>query len=514
MSPKLKNSARRRALIRLATLRRVGSPIWAPHPENEPQCEAFESEADEILFGGAAGGGKSDLLIGKALTRHRKAVIFRRQEKDAKALVDRAGEIVGDFGDWVGKDRAYQTRDGREVEFGHCSRPGDERSWMGRPHDMKGFDELAHFVEQQYIFLSAWLRSTDPSQRCQVISASNPPTTAEGAWIIRRWGPWLDRRHPNPAESGELRWFATIDGKDTEVAGAEPFEHTGTNGKTETITPRSRTFIPATLDDNPYYRRSGYKAVLQALPEPLRSILLEGRFDAALEDDPWHVIPTAWVEAAQQRWQPVPPGPMSAAGVDVALGGRAQTVISRRHGDWFNELLTYSGAETPTGVAAAGLVAQALRDGAPAQVDTIGVGVACYEHLGNIGIPTAAMDARKATEAKDMSGQLGFVNQRSLWWWSMREALDPESELNLALPPDNELLADLCAPKWRPVPRGIQVELKEDIEQRLGRSIDKGDAVVMALPQMLPPGGKKNRRANRPQRANSGYQPHRWRQHA
>ena len=502
--------ARQRAITRLATLRRVGSPVWAPHPENLPQCQAFDSESDEILYGGAAGGGKSDLLLGLGLTRHRKAVVFRRQEKDAKGLIDRAGEILGDFGRWIGKDRAYRTNDGREVEFGHCSRPGDEQAWQGRPHDLKAFDELPHFTESQYLFLSAWLRSVDPKQHCQVVSGANPPTTAEGAWIIRRWGPWLDRKHPNPAAPGELRWFATIDGQDTEVASPEPFEHTDTNGKTETITPRSRTFIPAKLDDNPYYRRSGYKAVLQALPEPLRSILLEGRFDAALDDDPWQVIPTAWVEAAQERWTPAAPGPMSAAGIDIALGGRAQTVIARRHGDWFDQLLIYPGAETPTGVAAAGLVVKALRNGAPAQVDTIGVGVACFEHLDGLGVPAAPMDARKATDAKDAAGQLGFMNQRAHWWWSMREALDPDGGSRLCLPPDPELMADLTAPKWEPVPKGIRIELKEDIEHRLGRTIDRGDAVVMALPQMLPVGGRKAR-SKSPLRANSGYSPHRWR---
>jgi len=66
----------------------------------------------------------------------------------------------------------------------------------------------------------------------------------------------------------------------------------------------------------------------------------------------------------------------------------------------------------------------------------------------------------------------------------MREALDPETGSNIALPPDPELLADLSAPKYEPTIRGVKIESKEDVQERLGRSTDKGDACVMALPMI------------------------------
>nr|MDJ0896927.1 terminase [Alphaproteobacteria bacterium] len=457
------------------------------------------------------GGGKSDLLLGTALTRHHKAIVFRKQKLDAKALIDRADAILGDFGHWSGPNRCYATRDGRELEFGHCSRPGDEQSHQGRARDFYGFDELAHFTEAEYVFITGWLRSTDPNQRCRIIGASNPPLTAEGAWLIRRWAPWLDRNHPNPALPGELRWFATIDGKDTEVAGPEPFDHTGKDGKTERIEPRSRTFIPAKLEDNPYYARSGYRSVLQAMPEPQRSALLEGRFDAAMLDDAWQVIPTAWIEAAMARWVDRKPGPMDTAGVDPARGGAANMVIAPRHGDWFAPLVSIEGREVPTGVAAAGHVIRHLRDGAVVQVDVIGVGASCYDQLDEMNVTCAPMIASAKSHAKDRSGALGFVNRRAEWWWGMREALDPETGDDLALPPDSELKADLTAPTWQPTLQGIKVEAKEDIEDRLGRSVDKGDAVVMALPQEKPKASVA-RQQRRPTKQNSGYSPHRWRQ--
>lgn len=465
-------------------------------------------EGKIFVTGNSAGGGKSDLVIGTAVTRHKKAIVFRKQYSDAKGLIDRAGEVLGDFGRWSGKDHSYKTNDRRELEFGHCARPGSEQHYQGRAHDYKGFDELPHFSEYEYLFLSGWLRSSDPKQRCRIVSAGNPPMTAEGRWIIRRWAPWLDKNHPNPAKSGELRWFASIDGKDTEVAGPEPFQHTDRAGKVETIIPRSRTFIPSRVQDNPYYRNSGYISVLQSMPEPLRSALLYGDFAASMEDDPWQVIPTAWVDAAMARWQPKPPGPMDTMGADPAMGGRDTMELAPRHGDWFGQLVSLPGVDVPTGTAAAALVVRHLRDGAVVQVDTIGIGAACYEHLQGMGVAVYAMDARNATDKTDRSGTLKFVNSRAQWWWEMREALDPEKGDNLSLPPSPELRADLTAPKWEPTVRGIKIESKEDIRERLQRSTGKGDAVIMALPQMILK-NKDARKKNRPARANSKYNVHR-----
>jgi len=475
---------------------------------------AMESEADELLYGGSAGGGKSDLLLGLGLTQHKKGVVFRKQKNDAKALIDRANEIVGTYGSWSAKDRSYITQDGRELEFGHVSRPGDEQSQQGRPRDFYGFDELAHFHKHEYTFITAWLRSADPHQRCRIVAASNPPLTAQGFWMIERWAPWLDDKHPNPAKPGELRWFATLNGKDTEVTGPEKFEHTNDDGEVELIEPLSRTFIPATLDDNPYYRNTGYRAILQALPEPMRSALLKGLFTAAMTDDAMQVIPSAWIQAAMDRWEPDGGRdiPMSTMGVDIAMGGPAKTVRSRRHGHWYAELLVTDGADTPTGASAAGLIASEIRDGAPIQIDVIGVGAAAYEQLDGLGAHVVAMDAREATEERDRSNALRFFNSRAWWWWEMREALDPDTGDNLALFPDPELKADLAAPTWSPTPRGIKIEMKEEVEDRLGRPVDKGDAVIMALPQMAMPRGAKSPRGA-PKHApapDNDYDPHKF----
>ena len=464
----------------MAQLRGIGPPLWAPHPDNKPQIAAYESLADETLFGGAAGGGKTDLLVGTALTHHRRSIIFRREYEQLKGIIDRTREVVEHRGRYNGQDKIWRLDDGRVLELGAVKDPGDEQKFQGRPHDFKGFDELAHFTEGQYRFLIGWNRTADPDQRCRVIAASNPPATAEGEWIIRRWAAWLDPNHPNPAKPGELRWYATIDGKDCEVPGPEPFEHNG-----EMITPRSRTFIPARVQDNPYLMATEYVATLQALPEPLRSMMLEGRFDVGREDDPWQVIPTAWIRLAQERWErtPKPKLPMLAAGVDVAAGGEAETVISPRRGVWFDEQIAHPGKDTPDGPVTSAAIISVLRDGAQVNIDVSGGwGNSAFDHLKQAGVPVYGCNGAMKSEGRSRDGKLGFRNKRAEWWWSFREALDPDYGEDICLPPDPGLRADLAAPRWVLQAGGmIKIESKPDIIKRLGRSPDKGDSAVYSL---------------------------------
>ena len=453
--------------------------LWLPLAG--PQMRAYLSDADELYYGGAAGGGKTDLLIGLAITAHRQSIIFRREYPQLKGIIQRSRDIVGDGGHYNANEHVWRIADGRLLEFGAAQHSGDEKSFQGRPHDLKAFDELPNFLESQYRFLIGWNRTTIPGQRCRVVSAGNPPTNAEGEWVIRYWGPWLDPQHPNPAAPGELRWFAVLDGEDVEQEGGAPFDWKG-----ETIYPRSRTFIPARLGDNPYLLKTGYMGTLQGMPEPLRSQMLYGDFSAGLDDDPWQVIPTAWIRAAQQRWrdalgQPLPA--FSCVGVDVARGGSDQTVLARRHGPWFAPLEKHAGKDTPDGPAVAGLVQAALAAGGGgyANVDVIGVGSSVYDSLVQQGVSAIPVNFATSSGRRDRSGVLTFTNLRAWAYWSLREALDPEKGDGLLLPPDSQLLADLCAPRWQMRASGVQVEAKEDIVKRLGRSPDCGDAVALAF---------------------------------
>lgn len=452
-------------------------PIWTPL--DGPQQDALNSPADVIGYGGAAGGGKSDLLLGAAMTAHERSIIFRRHYTDLTDLVERGDQILDGAASFVwGPKRRWDLPDGRLVELGAVEHEKDKYKYRGRPHDLIAIDEAADFSESIYRFLSGWLRTTRPGQRTRVILTFNPPTTPEGEWIVRYFAPWLDTQHANPAEPGELRWFVRINDADVEVESGDPYIVDGV-----TYTPKSRTFIQARVEDNPYLMATDYVAQLESLPEPLRSQLRYGDFTIGTSDDPWQCIPTAWVLEAQERGrtQQRPALRQRSVGVDVAYGGKDKTVISRLYGTWFDELLEYPGAETTNGAITADYVLRAL-DGpdTPVYIDSIGYGASAYDHLLSLHPNTTAVNNGSASRETDKSGKYGFVNLRAESYWRLREALDPSSGENIALPPSRQLRVDLCAPRYRLQGGKIALESKDDVKKRIGRSPDVGDAVVLA----------------------------------
>lgn len=467
--------------------------IWYPLPG--PQSLAYYSEADVVGYGGAAGGGKTDLACGKALTQHRKVAIFRRVGTELTAIEDRFTELIGNNNGYNGQKKIWREPvPGVQIEFGSVPNVGDEKNYQGRPKDLLVLDEAANFLEGQVRFLMGWVRTVVHGQRCQVLMTFNPPTDAEGRWIVQFFAPWLDRKHPNPAKPGELRWFAVnpVNGKDIEVQsnahfvfreGAPCYEFNPADYQpAEIIKPTSRTFIPSRITDNPYLLGTNYMSTLQAMPEPLRSQMLNGDFQAGMEDDAMQVCPTAWVEAAMARWKkPDKLEPMDGMGIDVARGGRDNTLIARRHGMWFDVPLVYKGTETPDGPTVAGLAIAAKRDNAVMHIDVIGVGASPYDFLNSNGQQVIGVNVSEAALGLDLSGRLRFKNQRTELWWRMREALDPANNTGICLPPDRQLLADLCAPKWKPQGFTIYVESREEIIERIGRSPDWAAAYCLAL---------------------------------
>jgi hypothetical protein len=510
--------------------------IWLPNPG--PQTSALHSEADILLYGGAAGGGKSDLLIGAALTQHDRTVLFRRQFTDLKGLEQRLFEIAGRSG-WNGQDHAMRRPDGRVIEFGALEKPESEKSWQGRPHDLIGFDEGAQLPEAKVRFVMGWLRSAKEGQRCRVIIASNPPIGAEGDWMVVWFAPWLDAAFDNPAAPGELRWAVIApDGSTVWVSGpgyyvvsanengalqcreATPEEVADAElGKGDALKAMSRTFIPARLDDNPYLRTTNYRASVMALPEPLRSKLLKGDFMAGKEDAANQVIPTAWIEAAMERWKQrsKPTCPMTTLGVDVAQGGSDKTVLAPLYDTWFGELVRKDGVDTKNGAAVGALVIEHMRDKCQVNIDlTGGWGGGAQTHLED-NVPGIRVEPVVFSEGspgeRTRESQLEFLNKRAELWWRFREALDPVHGDDIALPPDRRLAAQLASPTWwlksRSGAAAIQIEQKDEIRKRLGSSTDDADAVIIAWYRRRQAlsriGGSERRSRRRGARGGSGW---------
>lgn len=201
-------------------------------------------------------------------------------------------------------------------------------------------------------------------------------------------------------------------------------------------------------------------------------------------DDLTRAIPLAWIKAAQARWKAnrdVPMGPMTGMGVDVAQGGPDNTVVAPVFNTRVEELHKIPGVDTKDGPAVAGQVVVHLRDDATIGIDLGGGwGGDAHTHLKtHLKLPVVGINPAEKAPGKSKHGGYSFINMRAYLHWHLREALNPITGDNIELPDDDEMAEDLSAPTFEITRTGVQIESKLDIKKRLGRSPDKGDAVLL-----------------------------------
>jgi hypothetical protein len=478
----------------MAGREKLGMLHWMPTPG--PQTDAYRSLADVLLYGGQAGGGKSHLELGIGVNEAHTGIIFRRELTQTDGLEREGKSIIGGAANFNGSDLEWTWPDGKSLKLGGIRGPDDWMAHAGRERDYMAFDEGGEFLEIQVASLVGWLRAP-PGRRTRVVIGSNPPRTAEGIWLMKWFAPWLDKTFANPARPGELRWAVYVsDANESRMVWVDaPGEY---EIKGETYTAKSYTFIPASLEDNPYRNTPEYRAQLQSLPEPLRSQLLYGDFGAGMKDGANQCIPASWVRAAIDRWKakPDPDVPMCAIGVDCSGGGDDQMVQAPRYDGWFAPLIKTPGKSIPqdkAGAFSAGLVLSNRRDKALIIVDMGGgYGGPLFEHLKDNDIDVTAYKGAESTNRRSSDGKLHFTNKRSAAYWGFREALDPGQPGGspIALPNDPRLIAGLTCPTFEVTANGIKVEpkvvrdskgkVKSGVMAKLGFSPDEADAVVMA----------------------------------
>ena len=228
-------------------------------------------------------------------------------------------------------------------------------------------------------------------------------------------------------------------------------------------------------------------------PEYVRRVL--GKFSMA--DSAEGVIPRRWVRMAQARHlilmkeiedsrRMLPP--LSVLAVDVGgedKTGDATVLVERRH-NVIMPLEVFNGLD-PMRVADIIKFKQSREKAPSIVIDANGIGAGVVARLRQLGVETVAWMAgggppKVRKKFSDSTKLLGFENRRAWAWWKVREMLDPTAGSSVAIPPDKELEDELCAPNWdSTVSDNIKIESKRSIRQRLGRSTDRADAVVMAL---------------------------------
>jgi hypothetical protein len=251
---------------------------WEPAPG--PQTQFLAETAFEALYGGAAGGGKSEALITLPLrwvnVPGYRAVIFRRQAVDLiPSVIDRALKLYprcGVPGRFVQSPRAiYHFDSGARVYFAHLQNENDIYDWDSTELHTICFDELSHFLERQYVYMQSRLRSPPPGVPLIIRSGTNPPEDATGAWLLKRFAPWVDRGpdyHGLHATSGQRLYVVNSRQK------GEMYVQKGTLDE-EGNPARARVFIQARVSDNPYVEKT-YRSTLLGLDDASRARKLDG----------------------------------------------------------------------------------------------------------------------------------------------------------------------------------------------------------------------------------------------
>jgi len=285
-------------------------------PQDGPQEQFLSSPADIVIYGGAAGGGKTWALLLEPL-RHInnsqfRAVIFRRtfpQIMNPGGLQDEAMQLYPLAGGHYTQPSSGVTwtfASGARVRFAHLQHDKTVLDWQGAQIPLIAFDELTHFTEQQFWYLLSRNRSTS-GVRPYIRAATNP----EPGWVadLIRW--WIgDDGYAIPERSGVVRWFVRYSG---EIIWADSPDALSRYRGTE---PKSLTFIPAKLEDNQILMQKdpGYLANLLALPLVERERLLHGN---------WKIVPSGG-KVFNRGWfqiiapQDVPPGGVECRFWDLA----------------------------------------------------------------------------------------------------------------------------------------------------------------------------------------------------
>ena len=257
--------------------------IWSPQPK---QAEFMARPEYECLYGGAAGGGKSDALLAEALRQVHvpayRGLILRRTFPQLESLISRSREIYPRAfpkARYNKTEHCWHFPSGACIFFGSMQHEDDKLKYQGQPYDFVGFDELTHFTNTQYTYLMSRNRPMGEGTQVYMRATANPGGIGH-AWVKERF---IDAAPPMTRITGEYK----IDAPDGNIITVK----------------RDRIFVPSNVFDNPALLRNdpNYMANLAMLPEAERKALLygdwnsfEGQVFREWRNDPAHYIDRLW----------------------------------------------------------------------------------------------------------------------------------------------------------------------------------------------------------------------------
>jgi len=236
--------------------------IWKPQPK---QIEFMKRPEYEALYGGAAGGGKSDALLAEALRqvniREYRAIIFRKTYPQLSELIDRSRSIYKPAypkARYNTTEHAWTFPSGAKIYFGSMQHTQDRINYQGKRYDFIAFDELTHFSWDEYSYMFSRNRPSCGQTRVYIRASTNPGGIGHG-WVKNRFVSAAKPLTPIKSEYS----VATPDGKMINLE-------------------RSRIFVPSTVFDNQILLQNDpmYLANLAAMPEQERNALLYGSWDS------------------------------------------------------------------------------------------------------------------------------------------------------------------------------------------------------------------------------------------
>ena len=210
----------------------------------------LDADADEVLFGGAAGGGKSygqlvDAMLYSLKYPGSRQLILRRTypELERSLILVSLGLYPREIYSYNSSGHRGTWKNGSIIEFGYCDAEKDVYKYQSAEYDVIRFDELTHFTQEMYLYLVSRLRGTAPFPR-QIKSSTNPGGVGHT---------WVKERFIDPAPPGEI--VRTPEG--------------------------TRVFIPSLVTDNKYLMDNdpGYIERLKRLSEKDQKALLYGDWD-------------------------------------------------------------------------------------------------------------------------------------------------------------------------------------------------------------------------------------------